>query len=465
MAEHRFLAASLFPCSAEELYQWHSRPGALDRLVPPWEPTRVVTREGGLDPGGRVVMAMRAGPFPFHWHARHVENIPGVMFRDIQERGPFARWTHTHRFADTQDCARLEDQIDFALPGQALLPGCAVRMVERTLDRIFRYRHATLYDDLLLHRQCSRIPLRVLISGASGVLGKALIPLLTSGGHEVWTLVRRQPDRRLREIYWNPAEDALNLAGLPPFDGVIHLAGDNIGEGRWTEEKKKRVIDSRIQGTSLIVRTIAGLPVRPKVLLSASAVGFYGNSLDRCMREEDQAGDDFISEVCFLWEQAARPAEAAGIRTVLLRIGVVLTPRGGALRRLLASSALGFPRRFGSGDQHLSWISINDMVGAILHALACDTLAGPVNIAAPHPVTNCQLMQSLARVTGRPLLPPIPASVLEALYGQMASEVVLGGCRVAADKLQQSGYVFRHADLDLALRNLLGKGEDHPLER
>jgi uncharacterized protein (TIGR01777 family) len=465
VTEHRFLATSLFPCSAEELYRWHSRPGALERLVPPWEPTRVVTREGGIEPGGRVVMAMRAGLFPYRWHARHIEDVPGVLFRDIQERGPFARWTHTHRFADTPDGARLEDQIDFALPGQAVLPGCTVRMVERTLERIFRYRHATLRDDLLLHRQCSRVPLRVLISGASGVLGNALIPLLTTGGHEVWTLVRRQPDRSKREIYWNPEKNALNLAGLPPFDGVIHLAGDNIGEGRWTAEKKKRVIDSRVQGTGLIARTVAGLPVRPKVLLSASAVGFYGNCLDCCMREEDRAGTDFISDVCSMWEHAAQPAEAAGIRTVFLRIGVVLTPRGGALRRLLASSMLGFPRRFGCGDQYLSWISINDMVGAILHALSCDTLAGPVNIAAPNPVTNRQLMQSLARATGRPLLPPIPAAILKSLYGQMASEVLLGGCRVATDKLQQSGYAFRHADLDPTLCHLLGRSERNPPER
>lgn len=459
MAEHRFTAASLFPCSAEELYRWHSRPGALERLVPPWEATQVADREGGIEPGGRVVLAMRAGPFPYRWHARHVEDIPGILFRDIQERGPFARWSHTHRFTDTPNGALLEDQIDYALPGQALLPGCATAFMDRTLQRIFRYRHATLRDDLLLHRRCSRTPLRVLISGASGVLGSALIPLLTTGGHEVWTLVRRQPDRSKREIYWNPEQGALNLAGLPPFDGVIHLAGDNIGEGRWTTAKKKRVIDSRVLGTGLIARTIASLPVRPRVLLSASAVGFYDNCLDCCMREEDSAGADFISDVCALWEQAARPAEAAGIRTVFLRIGVVLTPRGGALRRLLATSALGFPRRFGSGDQYLSWIAINDMVGAVLHALTCDTLAGPVNIAAPQPVTNSQLMQTLAMVTRRPLLPPVPAAILKTLYGQMASEVLLGGCRVATDKLQQSGYTFRHADLDLALGHLLGTCE------
>jgi hypothetical protein len=404
-----------------------------------------------------VVLAMHAGPVPYQWQARHIENVPGVLFRDIQERGPFARWTHTHRFTDTADGAQLEDQIDYALPAQPLLPGFSTRLVNGTLERVFRYRHATLRDDLLLHQRCSRSPLRLLISGGSGVLGSALHPLLTTGGHEVWTLVRRTPDRNRREIYWNPERGELNLAGLPAFDGVIHLAGDNIGEGRWTPAKKKRVIDSRTLGTGLLARTLADLPLRPRVLLSASAVGFYGNCLDCCMREEDSAGPDFISDVCSLWEHSALPAQEAGIRTVFLRIGVVLSPRGGALNRLLATSALGFSSRFGSGEQYISWIGINDMVAAVLHALTCESLTGPVNIAAPQSVTNRQLMGTLAKVMHRPLLPPVPAALLKTLYGQMASEVLLGGCRVATDKLQHSGYTFRHGDLEQALRHLLGK--------
>jgi len=457
VTDQRFTASALFPCTARELYDWHRRPGALERLIPPWEHTRVLSRSGGLDPGGQVVLGMHAGPIPYQWQARHIENQPGVLFRDIQERGPFARWTHTHRFTDTPDGARLEDQIDFALPAQPLLPGFSTTLVNRTLERVFRYRHATLQDDIRLHQRCSRTPLRLLISGGSGVLGSALHPLLTTGGHEVWTLVRRRPDRSRREIYWNPEDDELNLAGLPPFDGVIHLAGDNIGEGRWTPAKKQRVIDSRTQGTGLIARTLAGLPVRPRVLLSASAVGFYGNCLDCCMREEDNPGPDFISDVCALWEHSARPAHEAGIRTVFMRIGVVLSPKGGALNRLLATSALGFSSRFGSGEQYISWIGINDMVAAMLHALTCETLTGPVNIAAPQPVTNGELMATLARVMRRPLLPPVPALLLKTLYGQMASEVLLGGCRVATDKLQHSGYTFRHEDLEQALRHLLGK--------
>ena len=407
-----------------------------------------------------MVLRLHTGPLAYHWHARHIENTPGMQFRDILEQGPFSRWTHTHRFTDTPRGALLEDCIEYALPGQVILPDWSSTLVQRTLDRVFRYRHATLQDDIFLHQCCSATPLRILVSGASGVLGSALLPLLTTGGHEVWTLVRRRPDRNKKELYWDPEKNELNLAGLPAFDGVIHLAGDNIGEGRWTENKKKRVIDSRVQGTRLLARTLASLPARPRVLLSASAVGFYGNCLDCCMREEDSPGTDFISDVCSLWEHSAQAAQDAGIRTVFMRIGVVLSPKGGALQRLLAPSALGFFKRFGSGDQYISWIGINDMVGAVLHALTCESLEGPVNIAAPQAATNSQLMRSLAKVVRRPLLPPLPAGLLKTLYGQMASEVLLGGCRVTTDKLQQSGYRFRHANLETALRHLLGKFED-----
>jgi len=453
----RFCFASHFPCTARELYDWHSRPGALERLIPPWENTRVIKRIGSIDPGGQVFLKLHAGPFPYLWQARHIEKVPGVMFRDIQQRGPFASWTHTHRFADTPQGALLQDEIDYALPGQALLPGFAGTQVNKTLERVFRYRHATLRDDIFLHQRCSRTPLRILITGASGVLGSALRPLMTTGGHEVWTLVRRTPVSGNNEIYWNPAENQLDLNGFSPFDAVIHLAGDNIGEGRWTREKKKRVIDSRVQGTGLIARTIASLAVKPKVFLSASAVGFYGNCLDCCMREEDRAGADFISDVCSLWEHSARPAEEAGVRTVFMRIGVVLSPQGGALQRLLSTSAIGFCKSFGHGEQYISWIGINDMVGAILHALHCESLEGPVNIASPEAVTNGELMRTLARVMRRPLLPAVPAALLRSIYGQMATEVLLGGCRVATDKLQQSGYVFRQPSLEPALRQLLGR--------
>lgn len=458
-----FISRITLPGSTtEELYRWHSRPGALQRLIPAWERTQVLAQDKGIEVGSRVLMRMHFGPVPFLWQARHTQNVPGQYFTDIQEKGPFAHWEHRHGFKDTEAGAQLSDRISYALPCQRLLPACALSALTRMLDRTFRYRHAVLRDDLLLHRRYGNKPMRLLVSGGGGMLGRSLIPLLTTGGHEVWRLVRRMPDRSQREIYWNPEKSELNLSGLPAFDGLIHLGASNIGTSIWTKKNKQEMLDSRVRGTALLARALASPSQRhqqrPKVLLSASAVGVYGNCADNCMLEEaNQTGGGFLSELCSAWEQAAKPAEDAGIRTVFLRIGVVLGPQEGALGRLLAASAFGLPRRFGTGDQYISWISLHDATAAMLHALCEPSLAGPVNIVAPHPVRNTELLRTLAKVLRRPLLPPLPATPLRALYGEMADEVLLAGCRADCDKLARSGFVFRHPELESCLRFLLGR--------
>jgi uncharacterized protein (TIGR01777 family) len=450
-----FVYRSHFSCGVAELYEWHARNGALERLIPPWENTKVVSKKGGIDPGGRVEMLMHAGPIPFRWVAHHIENISGKMFRDIQYKGPFALWSHSHIFTENGSGACLEDKIEYSLPGHTFIPGFIKNNVKNTLQRTFQHRQSVLKADLLLHQQCSKKPMRVLISGASGVLGRALIPLLTTGGHEVWTLVRRPPNRDKNELYWNPLTSEIDT--LPPVDAVIHLAGEYIGLGRWSEAKKKMVVESRTKGTAILAKTIAGLSVPPKVFLSASAVGFYGDTKEILTDEYCGVGKDYISEVCNVWEAAAEPARNVGIRTVLMRIGVTLTPGGGALQRLMSTSALGFLRRFGSGEQYISWISIDDTISAMLHALWCEKLEGPLNISAPFPVTNKEFMQTLASVVQRPLFTPVPASLLKMIYGQMATEILLSGCRASCKKLLDSGFRFRHVTLEEALRSLLGK--------
>lgn len=456
----QFVFHSHFPCSVEDLYSWHARQGALERLIPPWENTTVLRKKGGLDPGGEVEMRMHAGVLPFTWVAHHVENQPVTMFRDIQYKGPFSYWSHTHIFtslndgADGTDSAGLEDRIEYALPLHSWLPAAIKNHVRRTLQRTFEHRRRVLEADLRLHAGCCQKHMRVLISGASGVLGRALRPLLTTGGHEVFSLVRRVPDRDNNELYWNPETGEID--DLPAFDAVIHLAGEYIGLGRWNAEKKKRVVQSRTLGTGLLAEKIASQPDPPKVFLCASAVGFYGDTEAAEVDESAGAGNGFISEVCARWENAAAPAQRAGIRTVFMRIGIALAPNGGALKRLLGASPL-LLRRFGSGRQYISWISLNDTISAIYHAMCCTTLEGPVNMAAPNPVTNAAFIQILSRITGRPLAFPVPARLLKAIYGQMATEILLSGCRTDCRKLQESGFVFRHEHLEDALTDMLGK--------
>lgn len=452
-----FTYQSTYPCSAEELYLWHSRQGALERLLPPWEDTTVLSKKGGIEPGGRVELKIHAGFLPLHYHAHHVENIYGKMFKDIQAKGPFSSWSHSHFFQDSTGGATLQDRVEYALPGHRFLPPFIHNQVRKSLARMFAYREKTLQQDIALHNCYSKTPLKILVSGSSGVLGRELIPLLTTGGHHVWTLVRRKPDVEKNEIYWDPEKGILNEEELPELDAVIHLAGEYIGLGRWQEERKQRVVDSRVYGTELLTRTIAARKRPPKVFLCASAVGYYGDCLEEWVDESHPGGRDFISTVCSLWEASAEPALKAGIRTVFMRLGVGLTPRGGGLQRILNSGPLGFIRRFGSGKQYISWMSTDDMVSAMLHCLTCETLEGPVNIAAPEPVTNMELMRTIAKVTKRPLLFPIPSTILTAIYGQMASEILLSGCRVSTKKLQDSGFTFRHPTLEIALRSLLSK--------
>ena len=464
MAEsENFRFVSCFDCSKEELYTWHSRSGALERLIPPWEKTSVIQRKGGLEPGGEVVMKMYAGILPFYWVAHHVENVPGEYFRDIMHKGPFSAWSHRHIFKEQKAGACLEDKIEYALPLHSLLPAFLKKHVDNTLLRTFHHRQKVLRADLELQKICGKKKKKVLISGASGVLGRALQPLLSTGGHEVWTLVRRKPVSDRNELFWDPVKGVID--DLPYFDAVIHLAGEYIGLGRWTAEKKKRVIESRTKGTSLLVKALASRQDKPEVFLSASAIGYYGDTKGNLVEEEAGHGSDFISEVCRLWEEAAEPAEKAGVRTVLMRIGISLSPGGGALQRLLTTSPVGFFRRLGSGDQYISWISIDDTISAIYHAMCCQQLEGPVNITAPHPTTNSDFMKILAEVTGKPRILPVPSQILKAVYGQMASEILLSGCKASCSKLKESGFVFRHEILEDALRDLLGKFESEMVGR
>jgi uncharacterized protein (TIGR01777 family) len=255
------------------------------------------------------------------------------------------------------------------------------------------------------------------------------------------------------EITWNPAQS------IPPdsvsgFDAVIHLAGETI-VGRWTDAKKKRILESRRVGTRNLAQALARASRRPQTFIAASAIGFYGNRGDEVLREDSSSGHDFLSEVCREWEAATEPAREAGIRTVNLRFGVILSTQGGALKQMLLSFRLGLGGRIGDGRQWWSWIDINDVVGAIYHAMKTDLLYGPVNVVAPRPVRNADFTQVLARVLHRPAMFPVPGFAARLAFGEMADELLLASQRVEPAKLVSSGYPFQYSDLETALRKLL----------
>ncbi|GIW80787.1 MAG: hypothetical protein KatS3mg105_2594 [Gemmatales bacterium] len=298
--------------------------------------------------------------------------------------------------------------------------------------------------------------MKILVSGATGLVGSVLVPLLESKGHGIVALTRGQAEPGKR-IHWDPEHGTLDATSLEGFEAVVHLAGENIAAGRWNEERKARIRDSRIKGTKLLCDKLVELSEPPKVLVSASAIGYYGSRGSEVLTEESQRGTGFLADVCADWEQATQGASDKGIRVVNARIGVVLSAAGGALAKMLLPFKLGLGGVVGNGQQYMSWIAIDDLAAAILHLLHTENLSGPVNLVAPHPVTNYEFTKTLGRVLGRPTILPMPAFAARLAFGEMADELLLSSTRVEPKKLVGSGFLFRFPNLEGALRHLLGR--------
>jgi uncharacterized protein (TIGR01777 family) len=295
--------------------------------------------------------------------------------------------------------------------------------------------------------------MEVVVTGSTGLIGTALRGALHQAGHRMVPIVRSQGGGDA--IRWDPEAGVIDAGGLEGMNAVVHLAGESIGARRWNETQKGRIKDSRVRGTALLAETLAKLGRPPKVLLSASAVGIYGDRGDEVLTESSRAGGGFLAEVCAAWEAAAAPATEAGIRVSHLRSGIVLSAGGGALGKMLTPFKLGLGGRLGSGSQWMSWISIDDEVGAIVHLLADDAPAGAVNLTAPNPATNADFSKALGRALGRPAVVPVPGPALKLLLGGEMAQVLLGGQRALPTRLLDSGYTFAHPELDDALQAAL----------
>lgn len=291
--------------------------------------------------------------------------------------------------------------------------------------------------------------MRVLVTGSSGLIGSQLVPALAAAGHQAIRLHRgRAPGGP--DLEWDPSAGTIDdLSGI---DAVVHLAGVGIGEKRWTDEQKRAILESRTHGTRLVSEAIATADPRPSVFLSSSAIGYYGNRGDEELTEGSPPGTDFLADVCVQWEAATAPAEAAGVRTVHLRTGIVLSADGGALKRMVLPFKLGLGGRIGSGDQFMSWISMQDEIGAILHLLSSN-VAGPVNLTAPNPARNREFVDTLGDVVNRPTVLPTPLFPLKTvLGGELVESLLLFSQRVVGVELRESGYQFQHPQLAAALR-------------
>ena len=392
------------PVPAAELFAWHERPGAFQRLSPPWQPVKVEHMEG-IRTGDRAVF--RVGPGPgIRWIAEHrgysdacAQPDGGGMcqFEDVMVEGPFAAWAHTHRMiADGDAASVLEDHVQFELPLAPVSEAVGRRLAEKEVARMFGYRHRVTKEDLARHAawqaEHGDRRLTVAITGSTGLLGSALAAFLTTGGHRVVRVVRsrgeagalsRGPNEQT--VYWSPSKDEIDAGALRQAapDAIVHLAGEPVFAAAYTAEKKRRIWESRTRGTDLIARAAAGLEKKP-VLISASASGYYGSRGQADVTEADGPGHGFLADVSRAWEAATRPAEEAGIRTSHLRTGLVLSPAGGMLGVLGPVTNLGLGGWVGSGQDQWPWIAADDWVYAVYHLLSSETARGPYT--SPRPI-------------------------------------------------------------------------------
>lgn len=446
------------PASAASVYAWHMRRGAFERLAPPWEEPRVISPFAPPSIGGSVELEVPIAPgVRILWISDFAEVLEGEMFRDIQRTGPFDLFDHTHRFEAKNDSASvMEDRIRYVLPGGRLGDLFGSGLARRKLRAMFAYRHRVLAKDLAVHARARRGAMRILVTGATGLVGRSLVSFLESGGHTVHRLTRHAA-RNDREIEFDPEKGARHPSDIEGFDAVIHLAGDPIAKGRWTEEKKRLIRESRVPFTRRLAGTLGALKKPPGVFISASATGYYGDRGDRILRESDPPGEGFLPEVCLEWEGATEPAAQAGIRVVHLRSGLVLTPAGGALAPMLLPFTLGLGGPLGNGRQWWSFIALDDLLYLIHHVLMTDAVRGPLNATSPEPVTNAEFTKVLGRVLNRPAVIPAPEFALKLALGGMTGPLLMASARVNPEKALDTGFEFAYPSLEGALRHVLGR--------
>ncbi|MBI1302429.1 MAG: TIGR01777 family protein [Phycisphaera sp.] len=449
---------------AERLGAWHFRAGAIHRLIPPWERIEVEQEASPLVDGARARIIIRKGPIRTKLVAVHSEVDPPRQFVDTQESGPFAAWRHVHRFqsTDAPGASVLEDSIRYRMPLGALGRILLGRPMAREIARQFAFRHARTRHDLLRHAEFSArfgdAPMRVGVTGASGLVGKQLCAFLSTGGHEVVRFVRGTP-RHASERRWDPRdiERGVDPASVADLDCVVHLAGAGIADRRWSEARKREIHESRVLGTAAIARGIARAKTPPRAFVSSSAIGFYGDRGSEWVDERSARGAGFLADICEAWEAATAEARDAGVRTVHLRTGVVLTAAGGALAKMLPAFLAGAGGPIGSGRQGFSWISLDDLLSAIVFAARDERLAGPVNTVAPDAPSQREFARVLGRVVRRPSFAPLPAFVVKILFGEMGERALLEGAFVRPLALHEAGFRFAYPRLEDALRLELGR--------
>ena len=452
-----------FDAPVDAVWAWYDNPGAFRRIMPEWEGIQPI-EAGALVDGATTRFRVKLGPLRPMWIARHYDVKSGEVFNDVMEKGPFGAWDHEHRFVELDEgSSQIRDTVKWRLPVHPLTFWTAPFTVKGRMNQMFAYRTIRVQNDLKRIAMFAHLPRqRVLVTGSTGLIGMQLCAFLSAAGHEITRLVRPAtvlpPDAANDAVIkWNDQTGEILEGDLNGFDTVIHLAGAGIGDKRWNAKRKTLIKESRTIPTRHLAEHLANLSEPPNVFLCGSATGYYGNRGDETLDETSTAGDNFLAETCKEWEAAASPAVDAGIRTVWMRTGIVTTPAGGALQKLMLPALLGAGGPAGGGRQYYSWISMDDQIYATHHLMMTDTCEGVYNLTSPEPVTQKQYAKTLGRVVRRPAFAPAPGFVLRLMLGEMAQALVLDGQRVQPKRLLESGYEFEHAGLESCLRQCLGR--------
>ena len=441
-----------------EVFDWFERKGSFRRLMPPWEVAEEVRADETLEDGAQRIFRFPMGPIKMTWVAEHLGYQPPEKFEDIMKKGPFRSWHHVHRFIEKDGGTVVHDEVDYKLPMGVLGRIFGSRNVRNRLNRMFRARENRLIRDLERHSDFKHLDRkRILLAGASGLIGKQLAAFLDTGGHEIWRLVRRTPVAGQNEIEWDPSKGTIDNSAIEGFDIVIHLGGAGIGDRRWTKSRMVLIEKSRTESTGLLARTLASLKQKTEVFLVASAIGWYGNRGDEILDEQSEAGTGFLPETCLAWEASADAARQAGIRTIHARTGVVLDASGGALEKMLLPAKMGAGGPIGFGRQWFSWISMDDQIYALHHLVMSPNTEGAYNITSPEPLQQKNFAKALGRVLRRPAFMPTPPFAIWFLYGKMGVALTTESQRVMPTRLTEEGYRFQHQDAESALRDALGK--------
>ncbi len=456
----RYQRAITLPATSEVAFRWHSNPKLFYRLAPPWKSLQVKSIAADLSNGSKTIFRVPIAPFiGREWVAEHSDYTPSSRFTDIQRKGPFAHWTHSHSFNDNSNgTCTLTDEIEFAPPLRMLAEPVVGRALTTMIDNLFTYRHHTSVEDLQYASDWKDSErMSIAVTGSSGLIGRRFCNFAETLGHQVTCIHRNAGSSE--GIYWEPSKGQIDSDSLEGFDAIVHLAGENIAAKRWTAKQKRRIRDSRVTSTELLAKTVSGLANPPNVLVSASAIGFYGDRGEEILEDDASHSENetFLSRTAQEWEQASDLLLDSHVRLVKTRFGIVLSPQGGALKELLRPFKFCVGGKVGNGRQYWSWVTIDDVVQSLMFCLQNKAISGPVNVVSPNACTNLEFVKALGSVLRRPSIFPLPGFVARTVLGEMAEELLLHSTRVAPSKLLEHGYRFRDPVLADALSILLGR--------